>query len=383
MKISLHSPRFNGNEIKYIKECIKTGWLSSSGKFVKLFEKKIKNYTKSKFAVACINGTSALQIGLHLAGVERDHEVIVPTITFIAPVNAIRYNGANPIFMDCDEYCNIDTKKTIEFISKNTFYKNNYSYNKKTKKKITALIVVHVYGNPVNLSSLIKICKRRNIKIIEDSSESFGSKYISGNLKGKHTGTIGYLGCLSFNLNKVITSGGGGMILTNSRKLATKAKYLINQAKDDPINFVHNSVGYNFGLTNIHAAIGYAQLKKLNKVLLRKKKNCLEYKKLLVKNKNLTLVNNPSYSKSNYWINFIKFKQGKIKKNKMIKKFLKNNIEVRPIWKCNHLQKAYLNSQKFKITKAPEMVETCLCLPSSYFLKIQEIKKISELLKQT
>ena len=380
MKISLYSPKFNGNEIKYLKECIKTNWLSSSGKFVKLFEKKIKNYTKSKFAVACVNGTAALQIGLRLAGVKANHEVIVPTITFIAPINAVRYNGANPIFMDCDEYCNLDIKKTIDFIKKNTFYKRKYTYNKKTKKKITALIAVHVFGNPVKLYSLIALCKKRNIKIIEDSSESFGSKYIAGNLKGKHTGTVGYIGCLSFNLNKVITSGGGGMILTNNKKLAEQAKYLLNQAKDDPINFVHNSVGYNFGLTNLHAAIGCAQFEKLSRILLMKKKIYLEYKKILSKNKSLNLIGNPQYSRSNYWMNYIKFKKGKNKKNEMIKKFLSNKIEVRPIWKCNHLQKPYINSQKFKITKAPEMVNSCLCLPSSYFLNTKKIKQISKVL---
>ena len=271
MRISLHSPIFDGKEIQFANNCIKSSWLSSSGKFVKLFEDKVKSFTKSKFAIACVNGTAALQISLRLAGVKNSHEVIVPTITFIAPINAVRYNGANPIFMDCDEYCNIDVKKTIEFINKETFFKKQFTYNKKTKNKISAIIVVHVFGNPVNLEPLIKICKKRNIKIIEDGSESLGSKYVSGKLKNKHTGTVGYLGCLSFNLNKIVTSGGGGMILTNNKKIAKKAKYLTNQAKDDSVNFVHNSIGYNFGLTNIHAAIGYAQLNKLNKVLLQKK----------------------------------------------------------------------------------------------------------------
>ena len=382
MRISLHSPIFDGKEIQFVNNCIKTSWLSSSGKFVKLFEDKVKSFTKSKFAIACVNGTAALQISLRLAGVKNSHEVIVPTITFIAPINAVRYNGANPIFMDCDEYCNIDVKKTIEFINKETFFKKQFTYNKKTKNKISAIIVVHVFGNPVNLEPLIKICKKRNIKIIEDGSESLGSKYVSGKLKNKHTGTVGYLGCLSFNLNKIVTSGGGGMILTNNKKIAKKAKYLTNQAKDDSVNFVHNSIGYNFGLTNIHAAIGYAQLNKLNKVLLQKKKIFLQYKKSLNSNKNLRLISNPKYSQSNHWLNLVQLIKQKSKKNKIIKKFSMKKIEVRPIWRCNHLQKPYLNYQKYKITKAPKMVSNCLCLPSSYFLKTDKIKKISNLLKK-
>ena len=269
-KISLHAPLLKGNEIKYLRECINSTWLSYSGKFVTLFEKKIARYTNSKFAVACSNGTSALHLSLHLAGVKKGDEVIAPTVTFIAAINAIKYNGANPIFMDCDDFCNIDAKKTIEFINTKTYYKNGFTYNKKTKSMISALVVVHVYGIPAKLDKLITLCKKRNIKIIEDGSESLGSKYISGKLKGKHAGTVGFLGCLSFNINKIITSGGGGMILTNSQKLAQKAKYLSTQAKDDPISFVHNSVGYNYRLTNIHAAIGLAQFEKIRKILIKK-----------------------------------------------------------------------------------------------------------------
>ena len=305
-KISLHEPKLKGKELKYLTECIKTNWLSQSGKFVDIFEKKIAAFTKAKFAIACINGTSALQLSLHLAGVKKGDEVIAPTITFVAPINAIKYNGANPVFMDCDEFCNINEKKTIEFIKFHTYFKNGFTYNRKTKNKISALVVVHVYGNPANLEKLIPLCKKRNIKIIEDASESLGSKYICGSLKNKHTGTLGLFGCLSFNLNKIITSGGGGMILTNNKKLAIRAKYLSTQAKDDPIRFIHNSIGYNFRLTNIHAAIGTAQLEILNKILIKKKIVHNEYAKRFIKNKNIELLKNPKYSKSNFWMNVIK-----------------------------------------------------------------------------
>ena len=377
--IPLHAPKFLGNEKKYLNQCIESSWLSSSGKFVKTFEKKISTFTKSKYAISCINGTSALHLSLKLAGVKKNDEVIVPTITFIAPINVIKYLGANPIFMDCDNFLNLNIHKTIEFIKFNTYLKKGNTYNKKTNKRITALIVVHVFGNPVDLEKIIQICKKRNIKIIEDSSESLGSFYSRGKLKGKHTGTIGFLGCLSFNLNKIITAGGGGIILTDSKKLAIKAKYLSTQAKDDSIKFVHNSIGYNYGLTNVHAAIGLAQYENLKKIINKKRKIHLEYKKKFYLNKNVVLMNSPTYSKSNFWINIIKVKNNNYFKL-LLKKLLMNNIEVRPVWKCNHLQKPYINYQKFKITNALNLVNRCICLPSSYFLSKKQLLKISKLI---
>jgi perosamine synthetase len=377
--IPLHAPKFIGNEKKYLNQCIKSSWLSSSGKFVNTFEKKISTFTKSKYAISCVNGTSALHLSLKLAGVKKNDEVIAPIITFIAAINVIKYLGANPIFMDCDNFLNLNINKTIEFIKFNTYFKKGYTYNKKTNKKISALIAVHVFGNPVDLEKIIPLCKKRNIKIIEDSSESLGSFYSRGKLKGKHTGTVGFLGCLSFNLNKIITTGGGGMILTNSKKLAIKAKYLSTQAKDDSIKFVHNSIGYNYGLTNIHAAIGLAQYENLKKIIKRKRKVYLEYKKKFLVNKNVVLMNSPSYSKSNFWINVIKVKN-KGYFNFLLKKLLSNNIEVRPVWKCNHLQKPYIKCQKFKISNALNLVNRCICLPSSYFLSKKQIIKISKLI---
>jgi len=377
--IPLHAPKFLGNEKKYLNQCIESSWLSSSGKFVKTFEQKISTFTKSKYAISCINGTSALHLSLKLADVKKNDEVIAPTITFIAPINAIKYLGANPIFMDCDNFLNLNINKTIEFIKFNTYFKKGYTYNKKTNKKITALIVVHVFGNPVDLEKIIPLCKKRNIKIIEDSSESLGSFYSRGKLKGKHTGTVGFLGCLSFNLNKIITTGGGGIILTDSKKLANKAKYLSTQAKDDSIKFVHNSIGYNYGLTNVHAAIGLAQYENLKKIIQKKRKVYLEYKKKFFLNKNIVLMNSPSYSKSNLWINIIKVKD-KGYFNLLLKKLLSNNIEARPVWKCNHSQKPYIKCQKYKISNALNLVNRCICLPSSYFLSKKQILKISKII---
>lgn len=381
MKINLHAPLLKGNELKYISKCIKTTWLSSSGNYVKEFEKKIITFTGSKNAVSCINGTAALQVSLRLLGLKPNHEVIVPTITFIAPVNAIRYFSAQPIFMDVDKHGNIDPKKTIEFIKEKTFYKNGKTYNKKTKKIISILIAVHVFGNPADLDDLVKVCKKRNIKILEDASESLGSYYSKGKFKGKHTGTIGDLGCISFNINKIITSGGGGIILCKKKKISEKIRYLVNQAKNDNINFIHDEVGYNYGLSNINAAIGCAQIENIKKILILKRNLNLIYKKEFSNKTTYSILEEPIYSRSNYWINIVDLKTLNKKKN-FLKTLLKNNIEARPVWKCNHLQKPYIDCETYKIDEALKIENNYLCLPSSYFLKKKKINKILQYFKK-
>ena len=238
--IPLSVPSLKGNEWKYVKECIETEWVSSAGKYVDLFEQNILEYTGSKYAVACVNGTAAIQVSLRLACVKPGDEVIVPTLTFIAPINAVAYNNATPVFMDADNYYNVDIEKTIEFIKTETVYKKDFTYNKITDKKISAILPVHMWGNACWLDELYELCRERNIVIVEDASESLGTFYNDGKFKSKHTGTIGKLGCISFNGNKIITTGGGGMILTDDEALAEKAKYLTTQAKDDPIRYVHD-----------------------------------------------------------------------------------------------------------------------------------------------
>ena len=241
--------------------------MSTGGNLINKFERKIEKITGVKHAIACNSGTSALHISIKLSGISPGDEIIAPTLTFVATINTIIYNECNPIFMDCDKYYNIDAKKTLEFLRDQTFKKNNFTYNKKTKRKISALIVTHVWGNAVDIDKLVKECKLKNIKIIEDASESLGSRYKNGD----HTGTKGLFGAISFNSNKIITTGCGGIILTNNLKLANKARYLTTQAKDDPINFVHNEIGYNYRMTNISAALGLSQLEQF-KFFLKKRK---------------------------------------------------------------------------------------------------------------
>jgi len=402
--IPLSVPTVKGNEWKYIKECLDTEWVSSAGKYVELFEKRIAEYTRAKYAIACVNGTSALHISLILAGVQANDEVLVPTLTFIAPINVIKYCGASPVFMDADKYYNLDTKKTIEFILNETKFvnselsKENNSYkdqklkvtnrkkrvtvNKKTGRQISAIIPVHVFGNAVWLDDLYEICKERNIKIIEDATESIGTLYTKGKFASKHTGTIGELGCLSFNGNKIITAGGGGMILTDDEEYAKRAKYLITQAKDDKIRYIHNEIGYNYRLTNIQAALGVAQLEQLPNYLKIKKENYEFYKKEIDQILGLHLAEVPEYAENNYWMYALQIDGNIYGKNReeLMSYLASYKIQTRPVWYLNHMQKPYKDCQSYKIEKAFELWKKTLNIPCSVNLKKQDIKRILEVL---
>ena len=376
-KIILHEPYFFGNEIKHVKKCIETKWVSTGGVYVSKFEREIEKFTKAKFAVAVNSGTSALDLSLKLLNVELGDEVIVPSITFIAPINCVLYQNAKPIFMDCDEDFNIDIKKTIKFIENKTTFENGYTINKKTKRKIKAIIVVHVFGNLADTIKIKKICKQRNIKILEDASESLGSFY-----ENKiHSGLIGDLGCLSFNANKIITTGAGGMIITNNNKYALRAKYLSTQAKNDPFYFVHNDIGYNTRLNNLSAAVGLGQIKNINKILRKKQKIHAQYKKKFLKLKNFKLVLNRSQTKVNYWLNVILFSK-KINRKKLINELKDNQIETRPIWFANHLQFKMKKFQRFEINKSTRLINKAICLPSGYNIDEKKIQKIIGVLKK-
>jgi perosamine synthetase len=377
-RIPLSVPSLKGNELQYIKECIDTEWVSSAGKYVTLFEEKIAEYTGAKHAVACVNGTSALQVSLRLAGVVPGDEVIAPTLTFIAPINAISYNGASPVFMDADKYYNIDLEKSISFIENKTIFKDGFTYNKKTNKRISAIVPVHIWGNACWLDELVDLCHERKIAMVEDASESLGSFYNNGKFTEKHTGTVGKFGCLSFNGNKVITTGGGGMILTDDSGLAGKAKYLTTQAKDDPVRYVHNEIGYNFRLTNIQSALGVAQLEQLPGFLKRKREIYNQYQKALENIDGLNLACVPVNAENNHWLNLLQIDSVIYNDDRenIMKRLEENGIQTRPVWKLNHDQKPYKDCQHYKIENAKKLVENSLCLPSSSNLTNENLNKI-------
>ncbi|SVD00969.1 uncharacterized protein METZ01_LOCUS353823, partial [marine metagenome] len=259
-----------------------------------------------------------------------------------------------------------------------TEFKNNVSFNKKTRKIIRAILPVHVFGNAVDLERLQNICAERNIKILEDASESLGTIYNKGKLKGKHTGLVGDMGCISFNGNKILTSGGGGMIICNGEEFSTKATYLTNQAKDDPVNFVHNEIGYNLRLTNIQAAMGLAQMENIDEALTKKRKINKFYRENLNLTDGLTLMNSPDYAENNNWLSVLRVEEEIYGQSSctLIDKLRNESIEVRPIWKLNHLQKPYLKNQTYKIEKAKELVSNTICLPSSISLTSEQLEKI-------
>ena len=380
--IPLSVPNISGNEWEYLKECLDTEWVSTAGKYVELFEEKIKDYTGSKYAVACMNGTSAIQVSLYLAGVRPGHEVIVPTLTFIAPVNTIKYNGASPIFMDADNYYNIDTEKTIQFIQNETVFKDGFTYNKKTNNKISAILPVHVWGNAVWLDELVPLCKERNIVIVEDASESLGTFYSKGEYSGKHTGSIGELGCLSFNGNKIITTGGGGMILTNNEQLAGKARYLTTQAKDDPVRYIHNEIGYNFRLTNIQAAVGVAQLQQLPSFLEKKRILYQKYVDVFENIEGLKIVKAPDYAINNHWINLLQVEdlyRNNYNIEQIMLQFKDKGVETRPVWFLNHLQLPFKDCQNYRINNAYDLHKYSLCLPSSSNLCDEDFNRIANI----
>ena len=381
--IPLSVPHISGNEWKYVKDCLDTGWVSSVGKYVDRFEGDICGYTGARHAVGCANGTAALQVALRLVGVVPGDEVIVPTLTFIAPVNAARYLGAEPVFMDCDDFYCIDAEKTADFILKETAFRKGETRNKRTNRRVSAIVPVHVFGNAAALEDLVRICAERKIRIVEDAAESLGTYYTSGALQGKFTGTVGEIGCYSFNGNKIITTGGGGMIVTDSDEYGERARYLTTQAKDESLRYIHNEVGYNFRLTNIQAAIGVAQLERLPEYLEIKRRNYMHYARELRGVPGVRLAGAPGYARSNHWFYCLQIDATAYGRNRdeLMTHLSAHGIETRPVWFPNHLQRPYRDCQRYRIEKALGLLESTLNIPCSVGLDRSSIEKVTRILK--
>jgi len=375
--IALSEPYINGNEWKYVKECLDTGWVSSVGGYVSRFENMLAEYIEKKYAIATVNGSSALHASLIACEVEPGDEVIVPTLTFIAPVNAVKYCGANPLFTDCDpDTLCMDVNKVAAFLEEHALVKENgFTYNKKTKRRIKAVIPVHAFGHPVEMDRLVEICNSKNIDIIEDATESLGSLY-----KGKKTGSFGKIGCFSFNGNKIITTGGGGMVVTDNETLAKRIRHISTQAKSDSIEYDHDEIGYNYRLTNIQAAVGVAQMERLNQYIETKRKNAALYKKLIEKVNGATFLWEKPETRSNFWFYTIRVEVGH--KNPLIKYLLSRDIQVRPIWKLMHELPMYKSCERYAIDSAPESYRRCLNIPCSVNIKREHIEYVIECIKE-
>jgi len=377
MSIPLSIPNLSGNELQYVSDCLNSEWVSTEGSYVEKFAEATQKYTKAKYAIPCVNGTSALQTCLRLIDLKPGEEVIMPTLTFIAPVNAVRYFYADPIFFDCDNFFNIDINQLYDFLKKNTSYKNGKLINNFTDKVIRAIIPVNIFGNSLDIDALLEISDQFNIPIIEDASEAIGTFY----KKNRHAGTAGLMGCLSFNGNKMITTGGGGMILTNDKKLGEKASYLTRQAKNNKVFYVHDEVGYNFRLTNVAAAIGLAQLEQINQFLEIKEKNFKLYQKIMNNKKFIDIVPPPSYGKSNHWFYAIKINKNYHRDIPQIINFLeKNGVQARPIWKLNHTQKPYKDCFHVDLSNANNLYDKIFNVPCSTNLSEESIMTVCDLL---
>lgn len=380
--IPLSLPNISGNEWKYVKDCLDTGWISSVGSYVTLFEEKLAAFTGAKYAVAVMNGTAALHLALQLAGVERGDYVLVPDITFIASCNAVSYLGAEPLLIDVDKYTwQMDLDLLETFLEENTFLVESleetgkmtvYSHLKDSGKRIGAILPVHVLGNMVDMDKLNEICEKYHLPMVEDSTEALGSKY-----KGKHAGTFGIFGTSSFNGNKIISTGGGGMMLTNDEHLAKRAKHLTTQAKTDPFEYEHDEIGYNYRLVNILAAVGVAQMEQLPDFLQRKKEIDAYYRQSL-ENEDLRFQQVTEHVEPNNWLHTMWVKE----QRPMIDHLLKNDIQCRPFWVPMHQLEMY-KSCKF-ITKnriSDEVYQHCISIPSSTNLTDAQIEEVVRVVK--
>ena len=362
----LHEPLFSGKEINYLKSTISKNSVSSTGEYVNKFEKKIRQYTKAKFAIAVVNGTQAIYISLKGCDVKRGQEVLVPALTFVGSVNAINYLGAEPHFVDSHiNNFGIDCSKLDIYLKKITKFKKKKCINKLTGREIKAILPVHVFGQPCNIEGIIKIAKKFNLKVVEDAAEALGSFY-----KKKHLGTFGDAGCISFNGNKIITTGGGGMVITNNKKLSKKIKHLTTTAKlKHKWEYLHDEVGYNFRMPNLNAALGLAQFEKLELFLKAKRSLFKKYLKVFNNKKGIYLYRELKNVNSNYWLQtLILNNKNKKLKNRILEKLHKKSIYARPAWKLISEHKPYKKSQKMNLSGAKEIYSKIINLPSSQSL---------------
>ncbi len=359
-EIPLHEPIFIGNEFKYVNETIKSTYVSSIGEYVETFEKLIEKYTSTTKAVATVNGTTALHVALKISGIKTGDLVITQPLTFIATCNALHYVGASPVFVDIsDKSLSLCPKALEKYLDKNASVINSKCIHKKTKKQIKAILPMHTYGHPAQMEELIAIASKWKLIIIEDAAESLGSFY-----KGKHTGTLGDIGILSFNGNKIITSGGGGMILCNKNEDGVKAKHLTTTAKvPHDYEFFHDEHGFNYRLPNINAALGCAQMENLEKFLRRKRSLAAKYESFF-KNSDIRFVKEPDYGQSNYWLNCIIVPDKKLR-DEFLKKTNYEKIITRPAWTLMHHLPMYKNCLKGSLKVSEKIGSTLINIPST------------------
>lgn len=359
--IPLSVPVFAGNEKKYLNECIDTTFVSSVGKFVDRFEDDIAKYTGCKRAVVCVSGTNALHISLMLAGVERGDEVITQALTFIATCNALSYIGAEPVFVDVDrDTMGLSPTAVRKWLEINAEIKDNQCFNKNTRRRIKACVPMHTFGHPVHLDELLKVCNEYHIELVEDAAESIGSLY-----KGKHTGTFGKIGALSFNGNKTITTGGGGMMLFNDEELGAYAKHITTQAKiPHRWEFRHDHIGYNYRMPNINAALGCAQLENIDSYIESKRQTADAYMEFFKNVPDVEFFSEPADCRSNYWLNAIILKDKNMQQD-FLQLSNDNGVMTRPIWELMNRLPMFEHCQNDGLQNTIYFADRVVNIPSS------------------
>ncbi len=361
-KLGLHEPVFQGKEWDYLKDCLDSGYVSSIGQYVERFEKQISEFTNSKYAVAVVSGTAALHLGLLVCGVKQKDEVLIPSLTFVATANAVSYCGAVPHFVDVSEVnLGIDAKKLRKYLREISVMKDGCCINKVTERQIKAVVPMHVFGHPCDLTALSEISDEFNIMLIEDAAEAIGSFY-----QDKHVGTYGKLGVLSFNGNKTITTGGGGMILTDDIMIAKKARHLSTTAKKaHPFKYFHDEIGFNYRMPNLNAALGCAQLEQLPNILSKKRELFKIYSKVFSDISEIKIFEEPSCCRSNYWLQTLILDEKYIEcQEDIITSCIEAGINVRPAWTPLHQLKIFENSPASIMPISSNLAKRIINIPS-------------------
>lgn len=365
--IPLHEPHFGGNEWEYVKDCLDSGWVSSVGAYVNRFEQMLCDFTSSPYTVAAVNGTAALHICLLLAGVNAGDEVIVPALTFVATANAVTYCNAIPHFVDVEERTlGLDPTKLNDYLGQISEIRGGVCYNRLTGRPIRAVVPMHTFGHPVDLDLLQELCERYHLVMVEDAAESLGSLY-----KGRYTGTMGLVSCLSFNGNKTITTGGGGAILTNSASIAKLAKHITTQAKmPHRWEFNHDMVGYNYRMPNINAALGCAQLEQLPGFIEKKRKLASRYQEAFQDVSGIRVFTEPNFACSNYWLNVLVLdKEFSCERDNLLELTNNAGIMTRPLWTPMHRLDMYHGCPRMDLSKAEDLERRVINIPSSACLQ--------------
>lgn len=363
--VPLHEPTFNEKEVEYVTDCIRTGWVSSVGKYVDRFEKELAAYTGVSRAVAVVNGTAALQIALIVAGVKERDEVLIPSLTFIATANAVSYLQAVPHFVDVSEKTlGIDPIKLEKYLDEIAVLQGNTLVNKQTGNIIRAVVPMHTFGHLVDIDELLSVCEKYHLTLVEDAAESLGSTY-----KGKHAGSFGLVNAVSFNGNKIITTGGGGAILTNNEELADYAKHITTTAKiPHPYEYEHDEIGYNYRMPNINAALGCAQLEKMDTFIKKKRELTNRYVQLFEDIKGVTVFAENEQTNSNYWLQTLIIDPTIHDRNKLLSYLNESGVMSRPIWAPLHELKPYKNCPKSDLSTTMFLKERIINIPSTPIL---------------